>query len=247
MLKHHKLISFCLALLFLIVLQKFATPVPIFRFLVPAFLAFAAIATAYNYWYLKQIEKYNFWILIRPLLLLIASFGVFLVMPATFLSGLFLIIDVVIITIVEILLGNTAENILLNETLLIAFGLFVALFGAYWYAASFEPFYLMAIFAGSSLLARSFYEAVPQPAEVKLAGSIIIGLLCSELYWVLNFLQLHYSALALILFNLFYFCLVTNYYYLFHNLNFKKIQFQLLFMLACLVLIVATTPWSIAQ
>ncbi|HYV33528.1 MAG TPA: hypothetical protein VE973_01635, partial [Candidatus Limnocylindria bacterium] len=237
MLKYHSIISFCIGLLFLIVVQEFATPEPIFRFLIPAFLLYAGGVTVYNRWYLKQVEKYNFWILIRPMLLLAAGFGIFLVIPSFGIRGIFLILTVVMITFFEFILGNLAENILLNETLIIAFGLFFAFFGAYHYLPAPEiwnhwgwviPFlYLLGIFGGSFLLTRSFYEATPQSEKNKLVSSITIGLFCAELYWVLNFLQFHYSVLSLILFNIFYLCLILNYYHLFHNLNFKKIQFHL--------------------
>src|SRR5271156_3391945 len=105
MLKHHKLISFCMGLGFLVIFQEFATPQPIFRFLIPALLFYAAAVTAYNRWYLKQINQYNFWILIRPLLLLLSAFGVASLIPSTGLRGAFLIICVGAITFVQILLG----------------------------------------------------------------------------------------------------------------------------------------------
>lgn len=89
MLKRHKFISFCWGLLFLIIVQKFVQPQPVFRFLAPAFLFYAAIVGAYNTWYLKQIQKYNFWTVLRSLMLLAAAFGVFLILPSENLRGLF--------------------------------------------------------------------------------------------------------------------------------------------------------------
>lgn len=246
MIKHHKLISFIFALVFLIVLQKFAFPEPVFRFLLPAFLLYAGAITIYNRWYLKRIQKYNFWILIRPILLLAAGFGLFLTIPSQFFRGIFLITAVGMITFFQIILGNFAENILLNETLIIAFGLFFYFFGAYYYAPAYQTLYLLGVFLGSSLLVRSFYEFIAQPEKTKVVGAVTIGLFCVELYWVLNFLQFHFSVLTLLLFNFFYFCLILNYYYLFHTLNLKKIQFHLFLMLACVVLVFAATPWIIA-
>jgi hypothetical protein len=247
MLKQHKFISFVWGLLFLIVLQIFATPEPVFRFLVPAFLLYVAVVTAYNRWYLLQAQKYNFWIALRPMLLLFSGFGLFLIIPSQFLRGLFLIISVAVITFFEIILGNFAENILLNETLLIAFGLFFSFAAFYQYTPGYGFLYLAGVFAGSSLLARSFYEFTPQPASGKLAGSLILGLFCGEFFWALNFLPLHFSALAIILFNLFYFCLILNYYYLFHILNFKKIQFHLFLIAGCSLAVLIATPWKIIQ
>ncbi len=247
MLKHHKLISIALGLLFLIIVQQFAAPQPIFRFLFPAILAYGLLVWFYNRWYLKQISRYNFWVLIRPTLLLVGAFGVVLFIPSFGLRGLFLTAAVACVAFFEALVGNLAENILLNETLLIAFGLFFTFFAQYYYAPSAEPWYLLGVFLSSSLLARSFYEAVPRSQKVKAIGAISIGLFCSELYWALNFLDFHYSVLALFLFNIFYFCLILNYYHLLHMLNFKKVKFHLLLIAACGLLALLATPWSIIQ
>ena len=142
-------------------------------------------------------------------------------------------------------MGNMAENILLNETLLIAFGLFLTCFAAYFYLPQYEPWYLAGVFLSAALLTRSFYEAVPKSDNVKLIGALAIGLFCSELYWALNFLHFHFSVLSLVLFNIFYLCLILNYYHLFHLLNFKKIQFHLLLIAICVLLVIFSTPWSI--
>ncbi len=247
MLKYHKLISLVWGLTFLIVLQTFSTPEPIFRFLIPAFIGYTALVTLYNVWYLKQIDKYNFWIILRPILLLLSGFGLFLIIPSDLLRGSFLIVSVGVIAFFEIILGNFAENFLLNETLLIAFGLFFLFFAFYHYLPNYQTYYLAGIFFGSALLTRSFYEFVPKSSRVKLIGAVTIGLFCSQLYWTLNFLQFHFSALSLILFNIFYFCLILNYYFLFHILNFKKIQFHLLLILICSVVVLISTPWQILK
>jgi hypothetical protein len=213
--------------------------------LLPAFALYLVAAAAYNRWYLIQIQKYNLWALILPELLMAAAFGVFLVIPSQVLRGLFLISSVLFIALSEIILGNMSENLMVNQTLLIAFALFFGFFGAYYYTPNYEPFYFAGIFLASSLLARVFYEAVPQSAKTKLVGSITIGLFCGELFWVLNFLNFHFSVLSLILFNIFYFCLILNYYHLFHNLNFKKVQFHLLMIAFCSLIAVVATPWNI--
>ena len=79
MLKYHKLLSFIIALLFLIGLQKFVVPQPVFRFLLPAFLVYVVGVVAYNRWYLRQIQAYNFWLLVKLVLMLFAAFGLFLI------------------------------------------------------------------------------------------------------------------------------------------------------------------------
>lgn len=247
MLKHHKFISFCLGLCFVVVMQRFAQPIPIFRFLLPAFLAYAGLVLIYNRWYLKKLQKYNVWILVKTFLLLAAAFGIFLNIPSVGIRGLFLIFTVLIITLFEIILSNSAENILLNEILIIAFGIFFSLFGAYWYVPAYEPLYSIGIFLGVGLLVRVFYETSPLSEKAKIASAIIMGLFCSELFWVLNFLHFHFSFLTIILFNLFYFCLIINYYYIFQTLNFKKIKFHLFLIACCSMLVLLATPWSVIQ
>jgi hypothetical protein len=244
-LKYHKLISVCIGLLFLLVVQNFSVPVPIFRFLLPAVLCYLILVAAYNRWYLIQNKKYNFWALLLPELLIAAGFGAFLVIPSANLRGLFISAAVVFIALGEIVLGNMSENLMLNQALVIAFGLFFGFFGAYFYTPSYEIIYLIGVFLGAGLLARAFYESVPQPEKTKLIGAVAIGLFCAELFWVLNFLNFHFSVLSLILFNIFYFCLIMNYYHLFHNLNFKKVQFHLLLIAFCSFVVLLATPWSV--
>jgi hypothetical protein len=244
-LKQHKLISICIGLMFLLVVQNFSSPEPIFRFLLPAVLLYICLTAVYNRWYLKQTGKYNFWALLLPGILMAVALGVFLVIHSPNLRGLFLAATVIFIALAEIILGNMSENLMLNQTLIIAFGLFFGLFGAYYYTPSYQPLYLIGVFLGAGLLARVFYESVPQPDKIKIIGAIAIGLFCAELFWVLNFLQFHFSALSLILFNIFYFCLILNYYHLFHNLNLKKVKFHLLLIAFCSVLVALATPWAI--
>ncbi len=176
-----------------------------------------------------------------------AGFGSFLVIPSSNLRGLFLTVTVIFIALAEIILGNVSENLMLNQTLVIAFGLFFSFFGAYFYTPTLEPVYLIGVFLGAGLLARIFYESVPQSEKTKLIGAVAIGLFCAELFWVLNFLQFHFSVLSLILFNIFYFCLILNYYHLFHNLNFKKVQFHLLLIAFCSLMAVLATPWTVRR
>ncbi len=245
MLRNHKLISLCIGLLFIIVVQKFADPAPVFRFLLPAFLVYAGVVTYYNRWYLKQTGQYNLWAILRPFFLLCAAFGMFLVIPSDGLRGLFLIFSVLIITACEIILGKQAENLLLNQTLLTAFGVFMTLFAANHYLPTYGPVFLVSVFFASALLTRSFYESIPQSNRVKMVGAIIIGLFCAQIFWVFNFLPFHFSALSLFLFNFFYFCLILNYYHLFHILNLKKIQFHLVLIAATSLAVLLVTPWKI--
>jgi hypothetical protein len=246
MTKYHKIISVVFSLVFLILLQEFSVPRPIFRFLLPVFLLFLLVLTAYNKKYLETLQKYNPWTLLRPLLFYTSMFGLFLIIPGNFWRGLFLLLVVALGSIFQIFLGKFAEHVALNETLVIGFGLYMSISAfALLYAPKFQTLYLAAIFAGTFLAVRSFYEVLPQNNSIKMAASAVIALFCTELFWALTFLPLHYSAPALMLFNLFYFCLVLNYYQAFNILNIRKFQLHLGLMMLCSGFIFLLTPWKI--
>lgn len=246
MIKYHKIISVIFSLVFLILLQEFSTPRPIFRFLLPAFLLFLLALAVYNKKYLESLEKYNSWTLLRPLLFYTSMFGLFLIIPGNFWRGLFLLLVVGLGSLFQIFLGNFAEHVALNETLVIAFGLYMSISAfALLYAPKFQTLYLAGIFAGTFLTVRSFYEVLPQHNYSKVAASAVISLFCTQLFWALTFLPFHYSAPALMLFNLFYFCLILNYYQAFNILNIRKFQLHLGLMLLCSGFIFFLTPWKI--
>jgi hypothetical protein len=246
MAKYHKFVSVFISLVFLILLQELSVPRPIFRFLVPAFLLFLLALTAYNRRYLLELDKYNPWVLLRPALFFTSMFGLFLIIPGSFLRGLFLLAVVALGSLFEIFLGSFAENVSLNETLIIAFGLFMSISAfALLYAPKLQTLYLAALFLGAFLTARAFYEFIPQDARAKLVASLVIALFCTQLFWAFSFLPLHYSASALMLLNVFYFCLALNYYHAFNTLSRSKFRFHLAFMLACSGFIFLLTPWKI--
>ncbi len=235
----------------MVLLREFSNPDPIFRILVPVFLVYLILVLLYNYWYLKTIQKYNFWMLIKLLMLLISGFGIFLVMPTVGLRSLFLVASVFVVALFEYAIGNYSENVQINETILTAFGMFVAILGAALYIPPFfKPYvnllYLSGIFLSSTIISRTFFEFIPQPGKIKTAASVTMGLYTTEVFWALSFLPFHYSALALLLFVVFYLCLMLNYYYFFQTLSFKKFQFHLILALVCVSLVMVSTPWKIA-
>ncbi len=262
MFKHHKYISVIIGLLFVIVLQELSVPQPIFRFLLPIFLIYGMAVSYYNLAYLRFVGKYNRWVVLRPFLLFWSGLGVFLLLPNSGWRGFFLTFAFLMIVLVELNLRNFTENLLVNETLIIAFGFFVSFAGFNQYLPqaagmpfwplwrynlhlSLQPAYLAGVFFTTTLVVRSFYEFIPQSLRTKWVAAVILGLFSSELFWSLSFLPFHYSAGALVLFAIFYFCLILNYYYLYHTLTFQKIQFHLaLIALACGIAILAT-PWRV--
>jgi hypothetical protein len=246
MAKYHKIFACFFSIAFLIMLQELSIPRPVFRFLVPGLILFSIIITLYNKWYLQQIGKYNPWILLRPILFFGSAFSLLNIIPGDVLRGLFLIIVVLLGSLFEIFLGNFAENIVLNETLVIAFGIFMSV-SAYGlqYFPGFQTLWLVLLFFGIFLTTRSFYEFLPETSLGKLVSSLAIGLFCTQIFWAMTFLPFHYSASALMLFNIFYFCIILNYYYVFNTINIRKFQFHLGLLVACTVFIFLLTPWKI--
>ncbi len=243
--KYHKYISVIIGLLFLVVLQAFSNPLPVFRIYLPLFLSYVILVLLYNRWYLIKLQKYNLWTLVKTALFLLAGFGIFLIIPFTGLKSLFLVISVFVVTFFELSLGSFSENILTSETILIAFGLFVSLAAFSEYFPSFKFFAVTASFFAAGLLARSFYELVPKENYLKSISAIILGLLVSEFFWALTFLPFHFTVIGLILFNLFYFFTLINYYHFFNTLSFKKLQFHLILIVFTSAMVLLSTPWKL--
>lgn len=253
MFKYHKLTSLLIGLLFLAVLQTFSKPVPVFRFLISAFVFYILAVAWYNKKYLQSTGKYSFWAIIRPMLLAGAGLGIFFFLPSEGLRNLFLLVSVGLIFSFEIFLGNFSENFLVSEILVVAFGLFLTLFGLDFYfpgvgtAAtrqySFQPLYALGIFLSVCLLARSLYEYTPLDTLQKNLSAVVMGLFSTQIFWALGFLPLHYTAAAFLLLNFMYIGLMLHYYHLFNNLNPKKIYFHAGLFLVCASLVFLTTPW----
>lgn len=264
MFQSHKIVSVAIGALYAILLYRLSVPQPVFRVMLPVFLLFCLAASYYNKKYLHQINKYNFWVLVRSVLIFFSGFAIFFLLPTPVLRTLFLITAFLVISLAEVNLGNFAESLVINETLLIAFGLLLgfAAMGQYfpdfhqialhlgrWHLLnwqfSLQPLYLLGIFLAIFLLSRAFYEFIPQRDKTKWVAATALSLFCAELFWAESFLPLHYSAQGLILLCLFYFCLILNYYHFFQTLTIKKVQFHLMLVALAIVIVVLATPWKI--
>lgn len=255
MFKYHKLVSLLIGLLFLAVVQTFSKPVPVFRFLLAAFVIYVAAVAWYNKKYLQDSGRYTFWAIVRPMLLAFAGLGFFFFLPSEGLRDLFLLSSVALIFSFEVFLGNFSENFLVSEILVVAFGLFLTLFGLDFYfpgvslakfgQLSFQPLYGLGIFFSVYLLSRSLYEYTPLETAQKNLSAAVMGLFSTQIFWALGFLPLHYTAAAFLLLNFLYACLMFHYYFLFNNLNLKKVYFHAGLFLVCAGLVMLTTPWKV--
>lgn len=252
--KYHPFISLLTGAGFLAAVQTAASPHLNYGALVPFgrlwlwFLGLVVALTLYNRWYLALLDKMNIWTMVRPVLLLCGAIALFLAAPSPFIRGVFLLLSIGVIAFFESALTAFSENLLINETLFTAFGLFEG-FGAwaYLYAPNQRFYFALAVFGLVFLLTRAFFEYTPQKARTKTAAALAMSLLCGEIFWTSGFLPQHFTVIALSLTAVFYCGLIINYHYLFNNLDFKKIQFHLMVAAVCVGLAFVSTPWRIVS
>jgi hypothetical protein len=245
--KHHKIICAGLALAFLVVLQSFAAPAPVFRYLIPAFLIYFVVVGAYNFFYLRASGKFNQWMWIRTMLFFLAWFGLFLIPPTVFLRGAFLLVSLPIIYFVELAVANVGENILFNLVILTAFSFYMAIAaaGGNYFTKAPAIIFISAVCLFTLLLTRSSFELIPVSFRTKWLYSLIISLFITEIFWAISFLPLHFSALGFFLLDVFYFLWTLCYYFLLNNLTVKKIQFHSVLLIVIIIVIMIATPWTI--
>lgn len=242
----HLIISAVVAILFLVVTQVFASPLPVFRFLVPAYLAYVIAVAGYNRWYLtRNGEQLNIWIWLRFPLFLITWFGLFFLIPSGIGRGMFLLVSLPIIFFFESLVGNIGQQLGWNEFLLTIAALMLTLFGFSYYFQLPGVLFLLIVFLSVAIVVRSSLELVPHTPIVRWVASLSLGLFATELFWAISFLPLHYSALAIFAFNVLYVLWIIYYHYLYKTLTRKQIQFHLILALALAFVMLMSTPWSI--
>lgn len=241
----HIIISAVIAILFLVITQIFASPLPVFRFLVPSFLAFVLAVSLYNRWYLLDQNRWNVWVWVRFPLFLLSWFGLFFLVPSGLGRGLFLLVSLPIIFFFESLVGNTGQQIGWNEFLLTCAALLLTLFGFSYYFQLPGVLYLLGVFLSVAVVVRSSLELVPHDSMVKWVASLALGLFATELFWAVSFLPLYYSALAIFTFNVLYVLWIIYYHYLYRTLTRKQVQFHLLLALLLVLVMLMATPWSI--
>lgn len=241
----HVIISAVIATAFLVIVQIFASPLPVFRFLVPAFILYVAAVTGYNYWWLKSNRQFNFWLWMRLPLFLLSWFGLFFMVPSGLGRGLFLLISLPIIGFFESLVGNTGQQLGWNEFLLTIAALLISLFGFSYYFMIPGVLYLFLVFAAVAIVVRSSFELIPHEPLVKWVAALALGLFATELFWAVSFLPLHYTALAVFTFNVLYVLWIIYYHYLYKTLTRKQVTFHLILALILAVVMFLSTPWSI--
>ncbi|MBL8030608.1 MAG: hypothetical protein JNN11_05170 [Candidatus Doudnabacteria bacterium] len=213
------------------------------RFFLLIFLYILAVFF-YNKAYLQKLGQYSFYKALRLPLLILAGAVVFAIIPTPFLRALFLVVSTAVVGFFQSTVGSFSENLLLNETLVSSFGVFMGFTAwAYLYTPQNRFYVSWVVFLSVFLMSRIFFEYTTASEKAKLVSSLAVSLLMAEIFWSAGFLPQHYSTLALGLTALYYLSVVVNYNFLFSNLDFKKIQFNLIFVLICLGLVLISTPW----
>ncbi len=243
--RHHKTISALISIGLAAALQFLASPDPVFRILIPAVAIFILAVGGYTALYMREKGKVQWWVVLRTVLVFAAWIGLFFIIPNSVLRIVFLVIGLPVLYYFEVTVGNTGEQLLFNELVISAFGLFMLLGALSQYFARIGSWYVVIAFIITVLLCRATYELTPHGLRSKWLGSVIIGMCMAELFWALSFLPLHYSVHGFILFVIFYAIWSLYYYYLFNQINTRKIQFQLGLSAVFIALVLLTTPLSI--
>lgn len=241
----HKLVSLGFAFAYAILIQAMIGDNLVFRFFVPAFLIYLVILTCYNWRYLLSQQALNWWLVIRMSLFVLIWFGLLFIIPSSIGRNLYLLFSLPIIFIFETLVANKGQQLGWNIFLLSLASLLIGLYGFNYYFPLSGLLYLILVFAGSTILVRSSIEAVPHPAAIKWFASLILGLFAAQLFWILQFLPLYFSVLAVLSFVILYLLWAIYYHYLYQSLTRRQIQYNLILVIIFTILILISSPWTI--
>ncbi|MBU6447940.1 hypothetical protein KGQ24_03830 [Patescibacteria group bacterium] len=238
----HKLVSIIIALAFLVLIQSYSG---IFRIVVPVMAIYIGAVGVYNSTYLKARKSFTPWSWLRMLIFLAALTGIYFVLPDGFWRGIFLIASVGLIYFSEDRLLAASEQLVFMQALVSFFGLSLVIFALNFYFLPKNTVTLLLILLSAFAVSRSSFDYIPVEAGKKNFYSLFIAFAVLELAWGLIFLPFYYSALAIIIFNIFYVLWIVIYHHLFNNLSRQKISYHIVFSFILIVLALVTTPWRV--
>lgn len=241
----HKIVSAFFAIAFGVIIYTLTSGDLVFRYLVPALFLYLLAMTFYNWRYLVKQEQYNIWLLIRIPLFVFIWFGLLFIIPFGFVRTVFLVISVPLIFMFETLVANKGQQLGWNLYLISLASLLLGLYGFHFYFPLSGLLYLALIFLGVSVLVRTSVDAVPHPSAVKWFASLVLGLFAAQIFWILQFLPLHFSVLSILSFIILYLLWAIYYHYLYQSLTRRQIQFNLLLVIIFSILILISSPWTI--
>lgn len=241
----HKIISAVFAIAFAAGVQFLTAGDFVFRYLVPVFLLYLLALTFYNWRYLVAQNQYTLWLLLRVPIFILIWFGLLFILPFGVMRTMFLVLSVPIIFVFETLVANKGQQLGWNMFLLSLAGLLLGLYGFHFYFPLSGLLYLGLVFVGVAVLVRASVDAVPHDLTVKWFASLVLGLFAAEIFWILQFLPLHFSVLAMMSFIILYLLWAIYYHYLYQSLTRRQIQFNLLLVIIFSIIILISSPWTI--
>ncbi|HMQ02041.1 MAG TPA: hypothetical protein PKD79_03165 [Candidatus Doudnabacteria bacterium] len=242
---YHKFVSAFFGIGFVAMLHFLTVSGPVFRYLLGGLALYLTILTLYNWRYLLSQQAYTLWLLLRVPLFVFVWFGLLLIVPFGPVRTFLLLVGLILIFVFETLIANKGQQLGWNIFLISLAGLFLGLYGFHFYFPLSGLLYLGLIFLGTTMLVRVSVEAVPHSNQVKWFAALVLGLFAAQLFWITQFLPLHFSVLAIISFNVLYLLWTIYYHYLYQSLSRRQIQFHLLLVLILSGLILISTPWTI--
>jgi hypothetical protein len=220
------------------------TSSPLFRAFIAVMAIYSCGVLAYNYFYLKKNNAYSFWRWLNFLFLLLSFICIYLILPGNYLRSFYIIAATALIFLSELGLNYVSEQLNFLKTLLSFFGIALGIFAVNFYFLP-KNFLILLLFALITyLISRSSLDYIPQSNSRKNFFAVLLAFAMLEAGWSLTLLPFHFTALAVILFNVFYALWIIVYYYLYNNLSPKKVYFHLLFSGLLVFLIFLSTPWK---
>ncbi len=232
----HKIVSVLFAAIFFVTLYATSS--------LHQLVAFAVIeivlAVVYNVYHLKN-EKGFYWSAIRFATLQVAITLLALGLPTGF-RFIPLLLCGILLYFSQFLIAVVSEQLLFIETLLSFFGFAMGIYAISFYFSPASTMILGLLFIAAALCARCGFDPIPRSGKEKAFYSLLIGLCVAEIGWALLLLPLHFTALGIIAFNVFYVLWMLSYFHFHHNITGKKIIFHISFSVVLIIAALAATP-----
>lgn len=235
----HKRVSGLAALSFLIIIQAAGG---VFRYLFFLIALLTILLLAYNTWHLLRNKIFTIWNLVRMFFFIISLVSIYFIVPNDILKELFLLFSSLLFYFIELNIKVFSEQLIFLETLLSYFGFSLGIFALIFYFLTKSTFILLLICLGTYFISRSSLDYIPQSPQKKNFYALLISLAILEIGWSLLLLPFHFTALAVIMFNVFYVLWIIVYYHLFNNLSLKKVSFHVIFSSILIILTFLSTP-----
>ncbi len=244
-LKSHKTLSVLAACILPAAIYSLAVPVPVFRYIVPLFVCLVVIIEGVSWTTLTGAVDGKRWSLLRSSLFYIAWLCLFFLMPTQNMQMAYMIVSVPILYLGQQLIAYTGETVLVTHTILTSFGILLAAAAGEFYFHAGSVVLTLVVFVCLFLLTRATYVFVPQTSTVRLASSLLVAFLATEVYASVLFLPFHYTVLGFCAFLVFYVLWLFTYYWQFGALTPQRVKLYLLVSAALLTALLLATPWQI--